>query len=42
MTAVVEPVGLYANWSEKDKVGGRSRMAGHMNCLTLNFSSMRA
>jgi len=28
MAAVVEPVGLYANWFEKDKVGAGLRMAG--------------
>jgi len=28
MAAMVEPVGLYANWFEKDTVGGGLRMAG--------------
>jgi len=41
MVAVVDHVGLKANWSEKDNVAGGVRIAGYMYCLTTIFSRMR-
>jgi len=41
MAAVVEPVSLQANWSEKGKTGGALRLARQTYCWTINFSSMR-
>jgi len=41
MAAVMEPVGLSANWSEKDNVAGGLRIAGYMLCLTTIFSRAR-
>jgi len=44
MAAVVEPAGLWTNWTEKDKAGGGLRMAAGVDNSILsaaNFSIMR-